>query len=200
MRSSQRGLTIIELAVTMTVMALLIFSAAPSIGAWMDNTRIRNAADALQSGLQLARSEAIRRNERISLWLVSTNTPSAMSGDCLLSSTSASWVVSVDSPIQHCTDAPSTTSAPKIVTTRAIGDSGGGVATTALQADGSTAANRVTFDGFGRIVNADAIARIDITGARTGGTYRALRVAIAPSGMVRMCDPAVSNANDPRKC
>lgn len=175
----------------------------PGIGTWIENTRIRGVADSLQNGLQIARGEAVRRNQSISFWLVAVDNPSKLSNDCTLSGSSGSWVVSVNSPLSHCADDPSTISSPMIVTGRAVGDSGGRVSVTAVQSDG-TAANSVTFNGFGRIANSDRIQKIDVTGTGTGtGTgvnYRNLRIAITSAGQVRMCDPAVSDANDPRKC
>ncbi|MDM0065660.1 GspH/FimT family pseudopilin [Variovorax sp. J31P207] len=196
----QRGFSIIEIVVTIAVLALLLFAAMPSLGTWLDNTRIRNVADSLQNGLQLARGEAVRRNQNVSFWLVEVNDPSQLTNDCTLSGSSGSWVVSVNSPISHCADAPSIISSPMIVTGRAVGDAGGRVSVAAVQADGATAGTTVTFNGFGRIANTDPIQKIDVTGTATGVTYRNLRIAITSAGQVRMCDPAVSDANDPRKC
>lgn len=195
-----RGFTLIEMSVVMAVLAMLLFAAVPSISTALDNTRIRNATESLQNGLQLARGEAVRRNQNVSFWLVTTNTPSALDNSCTLSNASGSWVVSVNSPEGHCADAPSTTNSPMIVTGRPTGDSGGNVAVTALQSDGATAASKVTFNGFGRITNADAISQVNITGTKSDATYRNLRVSISSAGLVRMCDPRVSNTGDPRKC
>ena len=195
-----RGFTLIEMSVVMAVLAMLLFAAVPSISTALDNTRIRNATESMQNGLQLARGEAVRRNQNVSFWLVTTNTPSALDNTCTLSNTSGSWVVSVNSPEGHCADAASTTESPMIVTGRPTGDGGGNVAVTALQSDGATAATKVTFNGFGRITNADAISQLNITGTKSDTTYRNLRVSISSAGLVRMCDPRVSNTGDPRKC
>ena len=193
-----RGFTIVEMAVVMAVMAMLMFAAVPSISTALDNTRIRNTTESLQSGLQMARAEAVRRNQSVSFWLVSTNTATALDNSCTQSNTSGSWVVSINAPEGHCADAPSTTSSPMIVNGRAVGESRVSVA--AVQSDGSTAATQVTFNGFGRIANTDAISQIDITGPNTDTTYRPLRVSISSAGLVRMCDPGVTNSSDPRKC
>ena len=37
--------------------------ATPAMTAWMRNAQLRTTADSIQNGLQLARSEAVRRNE-----------------------------------------------------------------------------------------------------------------------------------------
>lgn len=198
-RRRELGFSLIEVVVTMAVLALILFAAVPSIGAWVDNTRIRNVADSLQNGLQMARGEAVRRNQNISLWLVAMDDPAVLSNDCAPSSASGSWVISINSPIGHCADAPSTTSSPMLVTGRPAAD-GGRVAVTALQSDASTAATSVTFDGFGRVVNADAIRRIDVRGISDGASHRNLRLDLSAGGQIRMCDPAVTTDGDPRKC
>ncbi|MNK66668.1 hypothetical protein D3C87_859910 [compost metagenome] len=197
-----RGFTLVELVVTIAVFALLLFAALPSLGTWTDNTRIRNVASSLLDGLQLARAEAIRRNQNVSFWLVNIDNPAVLSNDCTLSNTSGSWVVSVNSPITHCADAPSIDSSPMLVTGRAVGDAGGRVSVTAVLAGSTTAATSVTFNGFGRLVNtADAIGQIDITGPTSGTDYRNLRLLVSPAGQVRMCDPDSGIATtDPRRC
>lgn len=198
-----QGFTIVEMAITMAIFGFLLAAALPSIGTWMDNTRIRNVAESIQSGLQAARSEAVRRNQSISFWLVSLDEPSVMSDSCDLSSLSGSWVVSVNAPNGHCGESPSTKTSPMIVTSRPVGDAGGRVSVSAFQSDSTTAATHVTFNGFGRVVDTagDALAQVDITGLSAGTDYRPLSVRISSSGMVRMCDPSPNlSANDPRKC
>jgi type IV fimbrial biogenesis protein FimT len=196
----QRGFSLIELLVTITVLALILSVAMPALGTWMDNTRIRNTAEALQNGLQKARSEAVRRNQSISFYLVSLTDPAVMDNNCAVSATGTAWVVSADSPATKCGSAPSTTVAPKIVEARTGNDAGGKVKVSGLQADGSTAADTVTFNGFGRVTDATPLARIDIKGPDDSVTYRKLRLEITAAGAVRMCDPRLSDANDPRKC
>ncbi|VTU33978.1 Verru_Chthon cassette protein D [Variovorax sp. SRS16] len=193
----QRGFTLVELIVTITVLAMILAMAMPTVANWTGNTRIRNVADSLQNGLQIARAEAVRRNQSMSFWLVAVGDPTTLSNDCTLSSTSGSWVVSINSPVGHCADAPSTTSSPMLVTGRA---SGGGITVAAFQADNATAGMAVTFDGFGRIAptaGAGTIGFINVTGA-TGSVN--LSIVVSPGGLVRMCDPRVTDTKDPRLC
>lgn len=191
----QRGFTLVELIVTIAVLAVILAMAMPSVANWTGNTRIRNVADSLQNGLQMARAEAIRRNQNMSFWLVALGDPTTLSNDCTLSSSSGSWVVSVNSPVGHCADAPSTDSSPMIVTGRA---SGNGITVAAYQADQATAGNSITFDGFGRIVNTTgAIGLVKVTGV--SGSVN-LWIVVSPGGLVRMCDPRVTDTKDPRLC
>lgn len=193
----QRGFSLVELLVAISILGLLMAAAMPSLGTWLDNTRIRNAGDSVIAGLQSARAEAVRTNQNVSFWLVgSTATPGAPGDECTLMSTSASWIVSLTTPKGKCASWLNTSN---LVVNRYMGGDSAKVSVRSFQSDGSTAGTTVTFNGFGRIANTDAIASIDVTG--TGGaTYRNLRVWLSPSGSVQMCDPNVSATGDPRTC
>jgi type IV fimbrial biogenesis protein FimT len=195
----QHGFTLIEALVVVTMLAFLLVAGIPTITDWLRNTRIRNASESIQNGLQQARNEAVRRNTNVSFWLVSLADPNQLANSCTLSSSSGSWVVSVDSPATHCADDPSTTVSPKIVAAHPMGDGASGVSVSALQSDGATAATSVTFNGFGQVVNSTSIARI-VLDSSASGTYRKLRVDISPAGQVRLCDLNVSASTDPRHC
>lgn len=56
-----RGFTLIELAVTLSIIAVLAALAAPSFESIMSNSRLRSHSSAIQNSLMLARSEAIKR-------------------------------------------------------------------------------------------------------------------------------------------
>lgn len=197
-----RGFSLIELMVVMAIMAVLLGLISPSLMDWMVNLRIRNATDALMSGLQQARQEAVRRNQSVGFWLVTnvSGDPSSVDDSCTLSGASGSWVVSVRDPASHCGSTPSTTTAPMIVSVHPIGDGVRGVSVAAVQTDGSTAATHVQFNGVGSVTNAaDYIARIDVSSSSNSSRYRSLRVEITGSGAFRMCDPAVASS-DARAC
>ena len=58
----ERGFTLVEALVTLTVAGILAAIAAPSFSIYFANQRIRGAEFSLQSSLIFARSEAIKRN------------------------------------------------------------------------------------------------------------------------------------------
>jgi prepilin-type N-terminal cleavage/methylation domain-containing protein len=55
----ERGVTLIELAVVMAIVAIMALFLAPAIGEWVDNFRIRQAGRDIVSHLQLAKIRAI---------------------------------------------------------------------------------------------------------------------------------------------
>lgn len=189
----QRGFTIIEAVITITVAGLLVAAALPSAGAWIRNSRIRTAAESISNGLQQARNEAVRRNQSVSFYLVSDADPVSMTDACALSSTSSGWVIGINSPAGRCA-----TDRDAFVAVRPAGDGASGLSVAALD-NTAAAATTVTFNGFGQISNPSAISCIKVRNTMAADS-RPLLIAVNPGGQVRMCDPAVTDANDPRKC
>jgi type IV fimbrial biogenesis protein FimT len=201
-RRQIRGFTLIEVIVVMVIVAVAVLAVAPQITSWLRDTQVRNTADSLVNAVNRARNEAVRRNEEVSLWLVSTDdaNPGAMSADCALSNTSAAWVVSLSDPSGECADSPSDTAEPMIVETHSRADGTQGAVVAALNA-ANTAATSITFNGYGRVTNtAAAIQRINISHQSGDTNLRSLRITITGAGSVRMCDPSVTDTSDPRKC
>ncbi len=196
----QRGVTLIELVIGIAIFAILLGIAMPNFSAFIANSNIRNAAEALQNGVSLARVEALRRNTLV-------NFSSGVD-----SSTDSSWVVG-------CTTA--TTDCPATIMKRvaAEGSTQAQVATSEVVASSGAAAttavftNTLTFNGLGRVITTTLAAAdnavFDISNSTGGGTcaaaggkVRCLRVVVTPAGQIRMCDPAltVSKPSDPQAC
>lgn len=62
-----KGFTLLELVMTISVMAVLLYSAMPNWGLFVERFRVKSTASQLQSVFVAAKREAIRRNEDI--WL-----------------------------------------------------------------------------------------------------------------------------------
>jgi len=204
-----RGFTIVEVMIALTVLGVLIAFGAPGFVEWLQNQQIRAAADATLNGLQAARTEAVRTNQPVRFQFV-TDLTSACSR--VNDQQNFSWVVSTGDPTGKCDQAanPGDPTNPQIVTSRSGAEGTANAWVTAVwvaspPASGLAAADTVTFPPLGNVIaNADttpSIVRIDVTNPNIAATSRRnLRVIINGGGSLRMCDPAVTSATDPRGC
>jgi len=192
----QRGFNLIEAMVTVSILALLVGAAAPSMVDFVRASRVRSLAEATQNGLQRARSEALKRNQVVTFYMVSPANTARPDDTCTIVSDSGAWAVSLDDPTNHCSGPDAGTGVPRIVEVYGPGSAGNNIIVAGLAADGATAASSVSFNGFGQRVGG-TLANIDISTADT--TARRLRVQITTSGGIRMCDRDIA-APDPRAC
>jgi type IV fimbrial biogenesis protein FimT len=195
LRPSDRGFTLIELMIGLAVMGILLAVAVPAFDRFLQNTKIRNAAELTITGLNLARAEALRRNTNVRFQLVSDLTAS-----CSASGSSLSWVVSLSDPAGACNAAPSDTTAPRIVQKRSALEGTAGVVAAATGGSG------VVYTGLGR-VSSGGLTQIDLSTMQgtcehldANGNRRCLRILISTGGQARMCDPKVADNTDPRFC
>ena len=194
-----RGFSLIELMITLAVLGMLLAIGLPNMGTWLQNTQIRNAAESINSGLQFARAEAVKRNTTVRFQLVSD-----MTNTCQLSTSGKNWVVSLDATTANCDVEPSDTVLPRILQKRASSE---GSPNAQITATGGTS---VLFNGLGRATTG-SLTQIDVRNLANGACktptgnepMRCLRIQVSTGGQVRMCDPGVSSAtdpNDPRLC
>ena len=59
------GFTLVELMITVAILALLLIAGIPSFREWLRNTHIRTAAESIQNGLRYARGEASSRGANV---------------------------------------------------------------------------------------------------------------------------------------
>lgn len=195
LRQAQRGVTLIELMIGLVIAAVLFALGAPNFSAFIQNSKIRNAAEAIQNGLSLARVEAVRRNANVQLVL----------------GTGSSWTVGCETAVAGC---PATIQAR----TTAEGSTNAAVATSEVVASTGVAAttpvftSTLSFNSLGRVTNATLPtgnnAVFDISNPTGGacavlnGPMRCLRVVVTSGGQVRMCDPqlTISKPDDPQAC
>ena len=82
-----RGFTLVELMVTLAVIAILAVIAMPSMTALINNSRLNGQAEELVASIQLARAEAVRRNARV------TVCPSTNGTTCTANTAWSSWII-----------------------------------------------------------------------------------------------------------
>lgn len=169
------GFSLIELMVVVAIVGILAVLGLPSYNTWVQNSRIRNGAESILNGLQLARSEAVARNTIIDFVL--TDTASGWTLGCLALNVSATC--------------------PAVIQSRAASEGSGGTSATINNA---SVANTVRFSNLGTLVNAGGAMTIDVDSTvLSASESRELTIQIGASGSVRMCDPNVGG-DDPRKC
>jgi type IV fimbrial biogenesis protein FimT len=104
MTRHQAGFNIIELCVTIAILAVLASLAAPSMKAFMDSQSVKTPATDLYTSLVLARSEAIKRNSAVDL--VPTDVTNWSQG-WQVKVQSAGTVIRVQDPVQTVAILPS---------------------------------------------------------------------------------------------
>ena len=86
----QSGFSLIELMVTIAVAAILLAIAIPSFEEAINTSRLSTASNEMMAGLQAARMEAIRTNQRVALCL--SPAPQAATPSCNATGATG-WVV-----------------------------------------------------------------------------------------------------------
>lgn len=74
------GFTFVEMMVSLTITSLLAMLAVPWLGSFVDAAQLTSAANGFVASLQLARSEAIKRNHRVVLCKSADGIACAVSG------------------------------------------------------------------------------------------------------------------------
>jgi type IV fimbrial biogenesis protein FimT len=172
----EKGFSLIEVAIVMVIIALVLTFGLPGFAEWSQNTQIRATAESIHGGLQVARTEAVRRNIRIELVLNGVTGTEGVTG----------WVVR-----EAANNA-------NIIQSKPDNESSSRVTVISTPSNVAT----VTFDGTGRSpAGTINMTQIDVDSAALSATAsRDLRIVISPGGQIRMCDPTVTASGDPRRC
>jgi type IV fimbrial biogenesis protein FimT len=159
----QRGFTIIELLVTVTLVAIGASLAVPGAASMIANRRVQGAAQSILDGLQQGRSEAVRRNVPVRFTLSPTT----------------GWVLANDS-------------SATVIQSYATPD------WSTLTVAG-TPSEVLVFLPNGLIKNSGT-PMTQVTVSTSVADTRTRQINIFGGGLIRMCDPGVTTAADPRKC
>ena len=92
MLTRQRGLTLVELMVVVSIIALATAFTLPSIRSWAVNAQVRATASALQSNLKQAQAEAVRSFRQVVFYRTNATT---CTGNEAAAEGGARWVIKV---------------------------------------------------------------------------------------------------------
>lgn len=187
------GFTLIELMITLMVVAILAMLAAPSFTLMVEKSRLKGAADDVVTLLQTARLEAVKRHRSVnvafggpstSAWCVGANrAPDVTAGHAMLAPSACDCTVTDPAATGYCL----LENTSSVVTPPA----NGGVTTS------TSVTTNVTFNGqLGNVtlVNGSSFPATAIPSPLVtliSRTQRfALQISLSPLGQVNACVPA----------
>lgn len=160
----QRGFTLTELLITVTVLAVGASLVAPGAAQMIAKRNVQSAAQSILDGLTQARVEAMRRNASVRFSLradgIGWTVTQVSSGESLRAFSSSNW--------------------------------------SDLQLASVDSANSVTFLPTGLLQSGTQLSQVTVSSGVSGSATR--RVNVFGGGLMRMCDPAIDVADDPRRC
>jgi type IV fimbrial biogenesis protein FimT len=181
------GFSLIELLIAMTIAGILLALGAPAMSGYIQNARLGSMAQSIYSGLQLARTEAVKRNQSVQFVLTNSPLDTTAISAVSLDVSGRNWVVRALNP------GPTYDPVQNKVTNS--GDAGGVVVT--------STAPLFTFNGLG---GSDVGGTIALSNPVVGlcspaGSVRCWNVVVGAGGQVRLCTPDASLLpSDTRYC
>ena len=191
-RTGSRAFTLIEMMVALVVLSLLLMMGLPAFGTYLQNAKLRTAAESFYTGLQAARAEAVKTNTNTEFVLTSDNGNSSSAQTATATTTGPNWIIR----------SQGTGGIYTFVAGKDFNEGSGQASGTTVSV--SSTASTITFTGFGS-TSLGATATLSVTNPVGGacaptGQMRCLNVVVSVGGQVRLCDPAVSATGDTRKC
>ncbi len=191
-RGHQRGFSIIELSVALTVVGVLLALGMPSLSGYVQNARLGSAAKSFYTGMQLARTEAIRRNAPVEFVMTSAAVGSGVQNSLAVDPLGVNWVVRTR---------PSASAPYELVEAKPMIEGGGAAPSVTVAAS----AGLVTFNALGGTTSGAGetiVLQNPLMGLCTPlGPVRCWNVVVSPGGQVRLCNPdPAASASDTRKC
>lgn len=171
----QRGLTLIELMITLAVLAVMVGIAVPSFNTMIQNNRALSLGEELASALNYARSEAIKRSARVTLC-------GSTDGSACNGTWTDNWIVVLDTAATDDAAAPVIASANDVLRFWDAPDSNA----TLSASQGGATPTFVRFTGKGTL-GRSANGAVTLNASFSGCTSNNARlITVGPAGMLNM--------------
>ena len=203
-----KGFTLIEVLMVLVIFGVLVALAMPSFQGWVRSAKLRSFAESFQTGIQIARAEAINRNAYVEMVLTNgaVGSDAARNANAVVASTSGNaWLVRECTTCANISTAATANSTFPYIEGKVLTE-GGSSNPPAVNASVSL----IRFDGLGRtntaltLVVADTAekaAAADCTQAGDGPVTDPATVCVVMDrgGSPRMCLPDAP-ATHPSSC
>jgi type IV fimbrial biogenesis protein FimT len=190
-RVAAGGFTIIELVIVMAVVSTVLALGVPQFAQLMANTRVRSAAESVQSGLRVAQIEAMKRSIATE-WTLTSADPVPGNVSAAVSSSARNWMARVRADATRGENNPTFLRGSE-----------------AANAQGATVTNQtgtfsVVFLPTGQVMRGDAggptaLGTPMVMRVTAAGANRPMCVMASPTGSIKICDPQLASG-DPRAC
>jgi type IV fimbrial biogenesis protein FimT len=216
LRRAARGFSLIELMITLTIVAILLMLGVPNFQIWVANSKIRSAAEALQNDLRLAQQTAVAQNHQTAL-VLTTAVPTTAQINANATVPAGAGTPAGYWFVQQTPNTYDISQAPAVLSISPIG-AVSGVQITAVQAPAGvpngTGVAAVCYSSLGRQATntaavsplptnctaADARFVVSLPASQAITGYRLLWVTADLGGKIRVCDPSVSITVQPYGC
>lgn len=185
--ASTAGFTLLELIVAIAIFSILVTLAVPTMRVWISNVKVRSTADALQNGLRLAQSEALRRSRQVVFSLTNSTAPQTS----LTAATNGSnWSVNLVPLMTDGSDAATFIQSGVLGATSSSSVAVTGQAEICFNSTGRLVANAATGVAGGTCTLPTTTPPMFTYNVTLVGADHPLRVEVALGGQVHLCDPS----------
>lgn len=172
-----KGFTMVELMIVITIIGILLAMGIPVMTQYIQNARLRAVASELRDGLMTARVEAIRRNANVAITIKGADWEISTIGRAKTSSNSEKNI-----SVAYTAEGAESETVLSSITTQDI----------TFGSDGRTITGSGDLSIFPNENSNECKAN--------DGEIACMQISIRSGGIVRMCNPAIAQADDPQGC